>query len=390
MGRKRISGCFDTVAKLKNHDPVVLCDFLACFPKFLSRAKISLPKDGNPDKIPHDQLLQALMAPTAPGALAVLLILINKLGNETGWQEVEFEARQRGVALPGDIDRLSYADRAMKAWTVAHDEHPDLLEESFARARIYKKSSYTYYPMSRDLLDAFRPPDADAIKELEADLNAHFNVDTGTKVLVFDFDAEIWFLIRHPGIAQWQGVYEKGQVKSRAVTPELYDAVVYHKKFGDLRMNTHRKSDHTCYRITFGHMLFDASNVFDPHRMIVGLKPLWGDAREVCKIDDVQGLHEIRISEVCFYAMKSHGYKRVTWRSEKQNESLPLSETNWVIPDDTDTVLYAKFRYRLRNSAKWQGLTVHQGKNLSYERDGDSCVLEDWLRERLFINAQIV
>ena len=37
----------------------------------------------------------------------------------------------------------------------------------------------------------------------------------------------------------------------------------------------------------------------------------------------------------------------------------------------------------------WQGLTVHTGKNLSYERDGDSCVLEDWLRERLFINAQI-
>ncbi|MEA2069477.1 MAG: hypothetical protein U9P12_09780 [Verrucomicrobiota bacterium] len=384
----RINGCFDSARKLKTHNPEVLCGFLEAFPAFLSKAKISLPADRDPDQIPYGQLLDALMSPSAPNELAVQLILVSKLANETGWQEVEYEAKQRGVPIPSDIEKLCDGDRAMKVWTVAQPDHPDLLEESFARARIYKKSSYTYYPMGRDLLDRFQSPDDSALKELEAELNAHFDVDEGTKVLKYDFEAETWFLIRHPGIVQWQGVYEKGRVKSRAVTPELYDAVVYHKKYGDLRMNTHRKSDHKRYRIAFGHLLFDEANVFDPHRRIVGLRPLWRDAEDVCKTGDIPGLHQIRISEVCFFAL-SQGLRRVTWRADKENESLPLSPSNRVIPEDTDTVLYAKFRYRLKSVGKWQGLTVHTGKSLSYERDGDSSVLEDWLRGRAFIDARI-
>jgi hypothetical protein len=79
----------------------------------------------------------------------------------------------------------------------------------------------------------------------------------------------------------------------------------------------------------------------------------------------------------------------VTWRADKENEGLPLSPSNRVIPEDTDTVLYAKFRYRLKSASKWQGLTVHTGKSLSYERDGDSSVLEDWLRGRAFIDAKV-
>ena len=389
MATNRISGCFASARKLRSHNPAVLCGFLELFPGFLSKEKIGIPADRNPDKIPYERLFSALMSPSAPNHLTVQLILVDKLANETGWQEVAYEAKQRGVPIPADIEELCDADRAMKVWTLAQPDHPDLLEESFARARIYKKSSYTYYPMGSNILDRFKSPDASALKQLEADLNAHFGVDEGTKVLKYDFDAEIWFLIRHPGIVKWQGVYEKGRVKSRAVTPELYDAVVYHKKYGDLRMNTHRKSDHTRYRIAFGHLLFDASNVFDPKRKIVGLRPLWRDAQDLCRAGDIRGLHEIRISEVCFYAMQSHGYRRVTWRAERQNESLPLTSENRVIPDDTDTVVYAKFRYRLKRTDKWQGLTVHAGNNLSYERDGDSCVLEEWLRERMFINAGI-
>jgi len=211
----RVKGCFDTVTKLKTHNPEVLCEFLEQFPSFLKQAKIHLPVDRNPDKIPHDALFEALMSPEAPEELVVLLILTHKLGNETGWKEVEFEARQRAVTLPADLGSLQYVDRAMKVWTAAQPRHPDLLEESFARARIYKRSSFTYYPMSRNLLSSFRVPDTPLLKELEEELNSHFNVDAGTKVLMYDFDAEIWFLIRHPGIAKWQGVYEKGEAKKK-------------------------------------------------------------------------------------------------------------------------------------------------------------------------------
>lgn len=386
MARKRIKGCFDSVTKLRDHDPLVLCEFLKQFAVFHS-PELQLPDDCDPKKIPYDEILDVLMSSKVPENIAVLLILINKLGNETGWEEIKKEARLRGAPLLFKADQLSYADRAMKAWTVAQPEHPDLLEESFARARIYKKSSFTYYPMSRNLLSSFRAPSTVALAELVQRLNAHFG--EGTKVLVYEFDAEIWFLVRHPGIVQWQGIYVEGQVQSKAITPELYDAVVYHKKFGDLRMNTHRGSDHSEYRIAFGHLLFDEANVFDPNKKIVTLNPLKGSAVELCKKGDVYGIYRILISEVCFYAT-SHGPRRVTWRSQKENESLPLNPDDWIIPADTDSVLYAKFRYQLSNSGRWQGLTVHTGKTLSYDRDGDSCVLEDWLRERKIINARVV
>jgi len=387
--RKRIKGCFDTADKLKEHNPEVFCEFLNEFNEFLSENNIKLPKNHDPEKIPHDDLLRALMSPDSPEELVVLLILINKLGSEKGWDEVVFEAKSRGVDLPDGLDQLFYTDRAMKVWIVSHKKHPDLLEESFARARIYSKSSYTYYPMQRDIRPSFKIPSEESVQELAKELDSHFNVEQGTKVLMYDFDAEIWFLIRHPGIAKWQGVYEKGEAKSKAITPELYDAVVYHKKFGDLRMNTSRKSDHTAYRIAFGYLLFSASNVFDPTKKIVRLDPLKGCVATLCKTADVAGLHKIHVSEVSFLTLKSYGARRVIWRAEKQNESLPLDEDNWVIPKDTDSILYAKLRYQLKSGGKWQTMTVHTGKNLSYERDGDSCVLEDFLRLRTFINGSI-
>jgi len=387
MIRKRIKGCFDTAEKLKGHSPSVFCDFLEEFDYFLSGNNIKLPKNRDEEKIPHDSLLKALMSPDSPEELVVLLILINKLDSEKGWDEVVYEAKLREVKLPDDLEKLTYADRAMKVWTASHKKHSDLLEESFARARIYNKSSYTYYPMHRDIRSYFQVPSEESVQELAKDLDSHFNVDQGTKVLMYDFDAEIWFLIRHPGIAQWQGVYEKGQAKSKAITPELYDAVVYHKKYGDLRMNTHRKSDHTAYRIVFGHLLFRASNVFDKNKKIIRLDPLKGCAVNLCKTGDIAGLYKIHVSEVSFFAMMSQGTRRVTWRAEKQNESLPLDSSNWVVPTDTDSILYAKLRYQHKSGGKWQSMTVHTGKNLSYERDGDSCVLEDFLRLRGFVGG---
>ncbi len=50
MIRRRIKGCFDTVDKLKGHDPKVFCAFLEEFDGFLKENKISLPKNRDPEK----------------------------------------------------------------------------------------------------------------------------------------------------------------------------------------------------------------------------------------------------------------------------------------------------------------------------------------------------
>ena len=64
---------------------------------------------------------------------------------------------------------------------------------------------------------------------------------------------------------------------------------------------------------------------------------------------------------------------------------LPLDAEHRALPKTAESVIYAKFRYQLNGDTKFKGIAVHTGKALNYERDGDSCVLEEWLRERKFI-----
>ena len=384
----RIKGCFETVEKLRSHNPGVLCKFLEQFPAFLTKFGITLPNPASRDTLPYEELREALMSPEIPDGLAVLLILVGKLGNELGWGEIEREADMREVRLAFDKTEMTYSDRAMMAWILAQPGNADILEESFARARIYSRSSYTYYPMNLDIRDKYRTPGDVDITALEGSLDAYFGVTeqlgTGAKVLKYDYDAEIWFLVRHPGVLRREGVYEKGHVKSLPLSPEQYDAVVYHKKYGDLRINAHRKKEHDRYRIDFGHLLFGEANVFDNTRKIVNLRPLIGDCLAICEHRDIPGLKTLLVSEICFTS-EEHGTRRVTWRSKSDNAMLPLDAEHRALPKTAESVIYAKFRYQLNGDTKFKGMTVHTGKALNYERDGDSCVLEEWLRERKFI-----
>lgn len=65
--------------------------------------------------------------------------------------------------------------------------------------------------------------------------------------------------------------------------------------------------------------------------------------------------------------------------------SLP----NLMGDPEADSVLSARFRYRLKDRKSTGALTVHTGNALTYERDGDSSVLETWLRKRKFISSLI-
>jgi hypothetical protein len=43
------------------------------------------------------------------------------------------------------------------------------------------------------------------------------------------------------------------------------------------------------------------------------------------------------------------------------------------------------FEYRLKDSRRRGRLTLSPGNKIGYERDGDSLVLEEWLRARGFL-----
>ena len=90
---------------------------------------------------------------------------------------------------------------------------------------------------------------ASVMQNLQEDLSSYFiaeQLGKGTHVIKFDFEQEIWFLIRYPGqLKRQMEIDPDGEPNSRTFKPEEYDAVVYHKHYGALRMNTNRVRDRT-------------------------------------------------------------------------------------------------------------------------------------------------
>ena len=153
-------------------------------------------------------------------------------------------------------------------------------------------------------------------------------------------------------------------------------------------MNTNRLKEHVRYRIEFADVLLESSNLFSPFERIVTLDPLLGECLPLFNCQDVDGLAEIAPVEICYATLKSPG-SHMIWRADKGQSLLAYRQPNGgFIPDDTaHSIRYAKFRYRLSDRTGVDRLTVHAGNVLTYARDGDSSVLEDWLRRRGFINV---
>jgi hypothetical protein len=205
-------------------------------------------------------------------------------------------------------------------------------------------------------------------------------------VLPYDFEKEVWFLIRYPGqLERHPALSDEGVDENHTYKPVEYDAVVYHKIYQDLRLNTVRHREHSKYRMAFSDLLFEGTNVFNPVDKIVGLEPLCGPCKEIFNCEDIPGLGEIAPQEVCFSSLDAPG-REIVWRAEKDCSLLDYAKDDThILPPDVRRLKYAKFCYRLKNSRKWGNVTVHSGRCLNYERDGDSAVIEEWLRRREFI-----
>lgn len=396
--------CFATVKALKRLNPELLCATLRMFPEYMRDCHIRLPKKPDADRMPFAAIQQACMSGNIPPELDDVLFFVCTLGTSEGWTRIQEEARFQGCALDFLPNNLTTADLAMKAWLHDWPNNRRLLEQSFARAKIYDRSSYVYYAPSRDVRSQYRRPTEAALTTLREDLSEYFvrqGLGRGTSVVSYNFEKEIWFLIRYPGHPRrYAAISDDGEPTSYMFKPEEYDAVVYHKEYGDLRMNTNRPTDHIHYRIAFAAMLLDEHMVFDRARQIVSLDPLKLDCERLFRCDDVPGLSEIALVELRYASLFYPGAK-ITIKADKdcdllsyhpqRDHTAELSCEQPVPPplSATDTIHFAKFRYRRRDTVRNGLLTVHAGNTLTYERDGDSSVLEDWLRRRKFITYSL-
>jgi len=390
-GKKR---CFVTVRALKRLDETLLCEVLGKFPQYLHARGLVLPDPPDPDRLDYEAIREACLSEDIPPELDDVLFFASILGTKRGQDQIEREARARKRRLNFRTDGITGPDFAMKAWLHDWPRNRDLLEAAYAGGRIFGKSAYVYNPMFRDLRAHFREPTPELLAQARAQLEDYFanreGLGKGTNIVPYDYPREIWFLVRYPGQKQRHPGYdEDGNAITHVFRPEEYDAVVYHKGYGDLRLNTNRVREHTQYRITFGHLLFDAANVFDPRTEMVRLDPLLGECVDLFKCDDIEGLAAVHPMEVCFSSSAQPAI-RITWRADQDVSLLDHNRHGKrLLPAEAHSVVYAKFRYRLSQRTDWGRLTVHKGRELTYERDGDCVVVEEWLRRRKFVKTPI-
>ncbi|MCP5524109.1 MAG: hypothetical protein H7A46_21435 [Verrucomicrobiales bacterium] len=355
---------------------------------------MSLPEDPDGKNLDYDAVRHACMVGNIPAELDEVLFLVSILGNKRGQAQIEKEARFRKRRLDFSLDGVSCPDFAMKVWLHNWPENKDLLEASYARGRIFGKSSYLYNPMIRDFRDAYQAPTperlAEATKELEDYFANQEELGRGTNILLYEYPKELWFLVRYPGqVERHEAVDDEGNPSSQVFRPEEYDAIVYHKVYGDLRLNTNRARDHVRYRVVFGRLLFGHGNVFDPKTRMITLEPLLGESVGIFQCEDIEGLTGIEPVEVCFSASKNIGMQ-IIWKAEPDVSLLHYnSQDNRLLPPDAHSPQYAKFRYRLAHRKNWEKVTVHRGQSMTYERDGDCAVIEEWLRRRRFVRSPI-
>jgi len=383
-----------TVRALKRLDEKLLCAVLGKFPEYLRTCGLVIPDLPDRDSLNYDAIRDACMAGSIPPELDDVLFFVSILGNKRGQEQIEEEARSRKCRLDFRLDGVSCPDFAMRAWLQDWPQNQDLLEAAYARSRIFGKSSYVYHPMIRDFRPRYIQPTAERIAEARTRLEDYFanreGLGKGTNILVYDFASEIWFLVRYPGqVERHQAYDEDGNPAIHVFRPEEYDAIVYHKGYGDLRLNTNRKRDHLQYRVVFGRLLFGEANVFDPARDMIHLDPLCGECVPIFKCDDIEGLAEIHPVEVGFSMTDQPGVK-ITWKSDNDISLLAYNgHDGRLLPTGAHSVVYARFRYRLSNRSNWERLTVHQGRSMTYERDGDCAIIEEWLRQRKFVKNPI-
>lgn len=316
-GKKR---CFSTIRALRRLHPGLLCRVLEKSPEYLVARGVALPEDPTLENMPYDAIKDACMVGDVPGELDDVLYYVSELGNKEGWDKIEREAAAGKLRMDFPRGNFSCADLAMLAWLHDWPRNRELLGQSHARVTIHRRSSYAHYPPTMDVRKMYRTPSNDGIGAFRQVMEDYFireELGKGTSVVVYDYDMEIWFLIRYPGaIERFEAISDEGKEENHSYKPAEYDAVVYHKIYGDLRLNTNRPKDHAHYRMAFADLLFGMSNVFHPTEKVVRLDPLLGPCRGIFRCEDIRGLAAIAPIEVCFSDLALPG-RLVTWRAEE-------------------------------------------------------------------------
>lgn len=348
---------------------------------FLAARGVSLPRDARADELDYEALVYIFMSPDAktPGSLVDALYLVDEMSTPEGLDALLSEATQSRLPLD-PAGAQSPADVAVHVWLLDQD----VLERKHAEQLLTKVRSYQSFQTDHPL-PAFKPPSNGLLAQLANTLDGWFEAKKrgrGARVLMFERDDGVWFLVRHGDpLKREESLNDGREPSSVCFRPSKHDVLVYQPTIGELRINARSKGEKDLYRKTFGHHLFGDVDFFPAGTEKFTLDPLrdYGEASLVCT--DIPGLDWIRLREVQFF-YGGTPYEVVTRKSTDLFALLKARERDSL---GSGRIIRAGFLVKFTDAKTPRSVIIKPSNIAQYTRDDDSVLVEAWLRARGFI-----
>jgi hypothetical protein len=368
---------------LKNIQEDRLLQFLSPYSIYLEERGFKLQKNGN-GQIDYDTLCRVLMQPTEgiPPGMVDALYFVQEVADDEMYDDLLEMAKTGNVAVPADA---SPADLAVLLWL----KDPELIKKPHAETLMMKPKSFISFQSEKG---KGKKPDISAnnIAALETLMDVWFepnNRGKGCKVLAFDIEKEgkIYFLVRHGMPFKREGKIEDGETGSVFYRPEFHDVLVYDIESNDMQAfnKSTSKKERAMYLSAFGQIFFKDTEYF-PNEDKYTLQPLIADGVNSLSCLDIEGLAEVRLTEV---QLLFHGpfNDRTILRSKDIFKSLQNRSRNFP---DYGNLVAASFQVKFDGSSKPRTIKIKTPNIASFDRKEDSHVIEQWMKARGFIKPQ--
>ncbi len=377
MGKFNLHRLFTDPATLRSIAPENLRSLLAGHADAVAADGFALPADkGRP--LDYEALARLLMVPEKlPSALREAFFFIHEMATPAGMECLLSAAEEAGIEILG-LPAPSPADVAVQVWLTA----PDLLERKHAEQFIYRlRGIESYHAMISPVPDAREPTPA-VIEAISNDLNDWFEKrKKGRSAKVFHYPRPdgIWFMVRHGDPFKREGaIDERGESVGVYYWPERFDVVVLNTDDGELGIRTPNKGEKKKYREVFGRYLYGDAEFFggDDKYTLEPLRERGSDC-----LAPVEGIEEVSLTEVAFRWPGSFSEREV----HRADDVFGAYAARGAEFPRGLPIIKASFRVRFTDSETPRTVTVKPPNVAQYTRDGDSIIIEKWLKLRGFI-----
>ncbi len=356
-------------------DESLLLEFLRRFETALNAADISISGQTRPRLDALRQFLLQFEPDTCP-RLAEALYSVNEMARPECHDALIEACEELGLetSLTGTT-----ADLAIRLWL----KDPVMLERKHAEAWAYNNQRYDYYRPASVPPAPFTMPSQARLDRLAQDLDVWFERTrrgSGSRVFCYERTGKFYFLILRGDPHARVEVFG-AETSAIHFRPARYDVLIYDPATGEIGVNTQIKGLRQEYLIQFGAHLFGSPGHF-PQSLKYDLTPLMRDGAASLHTAEFSHVIEwIKLVEVRFH------------RGGSQNASLiyqaddifaDLAERGEDLP--VGRILSAKFDVKFCESRRARKLTITPPRTAKMSRDGDACLLEQWLPLRTVSN----